>query len=241
MSFGKADVLIAIQARSNSTRFPRKIYQDIGEKRVLDHVIDQAMSASMYVNRYSRTKKINCSVAVLHPDGDDDVIKTFRREGLIMIAGSENNVLSRYVKAQSLTDADFVVRLTSDCPLMLDYVIAKHIHVAVLNDHDYVSNIEPDCRCVADGFDCEVISRQAMRWLSENAKNDSDREHVTPAIRRHRPKHLSQAFVSMKIDTSSMKMSVDTPEDLDRIRAYYHDRQKKHEAAVRLGLKIYEL
>lgn len=236
------EVLIAIQARSNSTRFPRKIFESIGDKSVLDHVIERAKSTAAHITRYTSKLKINCSVAVLHPDGDDELVRAFRSSGAILIAGSEEDVLSRYVHAQSLTDADYVVRLTSDCPLILDFVIAKHIHVACFNNYDYVSNVEEKCRSVADGFDCEVISRRALEWLNTNAKSASDREHVTTLIRSARPSNLSQAFISMKLDTSGMKMSLDTKEDLDRIRAYYHQRLGKMDIArAMFDRDVYEL
>lgn len=236
------EILIAIQARSNSTRFPKKIYEHIGDRRVLDHVIDRAKSTCEHIMKYTKKQNIRCQVAVLHPDDDDELVKTFRSSCAILIGGDEEDVLSRFVNAQRMTAADYVVRLTSDCPLMLDYVIAKHVHVATFNKYDYVSNIEEKCRFVADGFDCEVLSRQALEWLDNHATSASDREHVTTALRRIRPASLSQAFVSFKLDTSSMKMSVDTPEDLDRMREYYHQREHKMNVARRLfGKSVYEL
>lgn len=240
------EVLIAIQARSNSTRFPKKIYENIGDKRVLTHVIDTAKSTADHLMRYSTKVKIKCQVAVLHPADDTELVKTFRSSGAILIGGDENDVLSRYVSAQRMTGADYVVRLTSDCPLILDYVIAKHINIAAHNhfkeQFDYISNIEESCRFVADGFDCEVISKRALEWLDDAAVSASDREHVTTALRRLRPAGLNHAFVSMKMDTSSMKMSVDTPEDLERMRDYYHQREHKMTVARQMfGGAVYEL
>jgi spore coat polysaccharide biosynthesis protein SpsF len=225
------NVLIAIQARSNSTRFPKKIYENIGDLRVLDHVIDKANSAADHVNRFTTKMKIRCQVAVLHPVDDWELVKTFRSSRAMLIGGPEDDVLTRYVLAQEQTNADYVVRLTSDCPLILDFIIAKHIHVAAFNQYDYVSNVEESCRTIADGFDCEVISKNGLAWLDQFSDSAEDREHVTTLIRRLRPDHLKQAFVAFKLDSSHMKMSVDTKEDIERIRAYYHDLQHKNEIA----------
>ena len=237
------EVLIAIQARSNSTRLPKKIYETIGDRSVLDHVIDRAKSTANHITKYTSKLKINCQVAVLHPENDDELVKAFRGSGAILIAGEEDDVLSRYVRAQRLTDADYVVRLTSDCPLILDFVIAKHVHVASFNQYDYVSNVEESCRLIADGFDCEVLSRRALEWLDQNAKSKEDREHVSTLLRKHRPSNLSQAFISMKMDTSHMKMSVDTIDDLNRIRDYYHKRLGKMDVAKAMfgSGNVYEL
>lgn len=236
------EVLIAIQARATSQRFPKKIYEMIGRNRMLDHVVNQARSVADHIMRHTTKLSIRCSVAILHPDNDAELSSAFKSGGVMMISGPEQDVLSRYVKAQKLTAADYVVRLTSDCPLILDFVVSKHIHIAAFNGHDYVSNVEPLCRSVADGFDCEVISKKALEWLDKNATTAEDREHVTTALRRVRPPEIQQAFISSKIDTSSMKMSVDTPEDLDRIRSYFHEREHKTEIARKLfGKHVYEL
>jgi spore coat polysaccharide biosynthesis protein SpsF len=236
------EVLIAIQARSNSTRFPKKIYEQIGNRRVLDHVIECAKSTSEHIMRFTKTQNVRCQVAVLHPKDDHELVRAFNSSGVMLISGDEEDVLSRYVQAQRMTDADYVVRLTSDCPLMLDFVIAKHVQVATRNALDYVSNVDESCRFVADGFDCEVLSRKALHWLEMNAVSESDREHVTTAIRRERPPQLKQGIVTMKIDSSKMKMSLDTPEDLEVMRAYFHEREHKMNVARRqFGSNVYEL
>jgi len=227
-----ANVVIVIQARSNSTRFPKKIYELLGDKMVLQHVVDQALSSKLYVER-SVQKKIDCSVVVAHPEDDEQVKTTFKKCGAFLLGGSEKDVLSRYIKAQEQFRADYVVRLTSDCPLVLDFVISKHIHSAVYNDFDYISNVEEDIRLVFDGMDVEIMSKKAIEWLKDNATSAFDKEHVTTALRRERPKSLRFGFVSSKLDTSGMKLSLDTPEDLENIRSYYHSRESKIKAAER--------
>lgn len=243
MLSNEVKVLIAIQARSNSKRFPQKIYNMIGKKTVLQHVVDSAMSSKRYISMSTHKKKIDCNVAILHPNGDHQLITACKGRGVQLIGGEEENVLSRYLNAFEQMKPDYIVRLTSDCPLILDFVITKHINTAVLNELDYVSNVEESCRLAFDGLDCEVISGAAIEWLRENAKTDYDKEHVTTAIRRERPKELSQGFVSFKLDNSSLKLSLDTPEDLDRIREYYHKRELKMLEATKLfGRRfIYEL
>lgn len=226
-------VLIAIQARSNSSRFPQKIFQTIGKKMVLQHVIDQALSAKHYAERPNRKLTMKCEVAVLHPESDTQIPTLFRGKGATLISGSEGDVLSRYVKAQKITNADYIVRLTSDCPLILDFIISKHINTAVINSFDYVSNVDESCRLVFDGMDCEIMSKRALEWLDENAEMGPHREHVTTLIREKRPQHLKHGFISSKLDSSNMKLSLDTPEDLERIRKYYHERDFKLSLALK--------
>lgn len=234
-------ILIGIQARSGSTRFPGKIYEYVGSRRVLDHVIDRAFSAANHAMFYKKTKDIKAIVAVLHPHGDKRLTDTFRSSRAQLISGPEEDVLARYVIAQKMTEADYVVRLTSDCPLILEFLINKHINCALFNQHDYVNNVDEECRTIADGFDCEIMSAKALAWLDENAKGE-EREHVTLALRRHRPDHLSYGFVSSQLDSSSLKLSVDTTEDLDKIRAVHHTGEHRADAAKRIyGKAVYRI
>lgn len=227
-----ARVLIAIQARSTSKRFPGKIFESIGNKRVLDHVIEKANSAATHVNRHCKTP-MYCRVGLLIPYADKELYKNLKYSDCLIVEGPEDDVLARYIEAQRVTKADYIVRLTSDCPLLLDYVISKHINVCVLEGYDYVSNVEELCRTTADGFDCEILSKEALAWLGDHATGD-DREHVTPLLRRARPRELRQAVVMSKLDTSLMKMSLDTPEDLEEIRRYYHNLEQKKDTAQQL-------
>ena len=236
-------VLIGIQARSTSTRFPGKIFEQIGNKKTLEHVIDKAKSAKDYLQRFVKNMNINVNVAVLYPYGDKKIKDSFRHTNVTFIEGDEQDVLSRFISASKQFNADYTVRLTSDCPLILDFVINKHIRCAIFNDLDYVSNIEEECRQVADGLDCECLSKRAMNWLEDNVTDAHDKEHVTTMIRRVRPTELQQGFVSSKLDSTNLKLSLDTVDDLEVIRKYYHQREHKNEVAKKIFGRqfIYEL
>lgn len=244
----KVKVMIAIQARSGSTRFPGKIFQSIGNKTCLERVIMQAHSAKVHSEKSIKSFSLSCDVCVLIPENDQKMLDyaglakaTFPQ--VKFIVGDENDVLSRFYKAAKDIKPNYIVRLTSDCPLILDYIITKHINVIVHQNYDYVSNVEESCRQIADGFDCEALSMEALEWLNRHALDMEDREHVTTYLRSQKPTGFRQAFISMKLDTSNMKMSLDTQEDLERIRKYYHDHQFKIEKALKIfGSKhIYDL
>lgn len=244
-------VLIAIQARSTSKRFPQKIFQNIGNKSVLQRVIDVACGAKKHIERPSNKYKIKCIVVGLIPK-DDEQLKSYiinsravqKNNCEHVVLGDEENVFSRYSAAQAQFNPDYIVRITSDCPLLQDIIISKHINVAVINGVDYASNVDEKFRLIADGLDCEIISKKAMRWLEENNKTPHDLEHVTTAIRRVMPtKELRMAAIIPRIDTSNLKMSLDTPEDLDRMRSYHHILDFKQNEARRIygSRNVFEL
>lgn len=226
-------VLIGIQARSNSVRLPKKCFEPIGSKRLLDHVIDACTSAEKYLNRFTYKKNFTVNTALLIPEGD--MIKTgFASQKIEIIEGSELDVLSRFVKAQEQFKSDFVCRITGDCPLIPPFVISKHISLAVVSEYDYVSNVDEDCRLSLDGIDCEVVSKRMLAWLDLNAKTAAEREHVTIAARTNPPIWAKRGFTASFFDQSAIKLSVDTRDDLERVRQEYDRVGKKLHMADKL-------
>lgn len=207
----------------------------LGDKPILQHVIDACSKAAMYENKFSAKKNTLVQVAVLCPF-EDEITHSFRCK---VIEGPEDDVLSRYVQAAEKTNADYVVRITADCPLIPPYLISKHITAAVVNKHHYLSNVDERIRTSVDGVDCEVISKEALHWLNENAKDPVDREHVTTLIRRQPPGWANIGHVVSYLDLSGLKLSVDTPEDLDRVRQHYDKIQGAIESASLFANQIH--
>ena len=210
---------IIIQARSTSKRFPGKIHEKIGQKTILQMVIDVCNKAAAYVNSYTSRHGVVCGVALAIPEGDE-VSKLYSR--YTIISGDENDVLSRYKKAADKLGSDFIVRITSDCPLIPDFIICKAINFATRDGLDYLTNADPRYRTSPDGHDVEVISRKLLDWLNENA-NEGHREHVTSYLIKNRPSWAKCRNIVGYTDFSALKISVDTKEDLIRLQEM-HDK-----------------
>ncbi len=222
-------ILIGIQARSTSVRLPKKCFEPIGSKRLLDHVIQACQSAANYCNKYTYKNNYTVDVALLVPF-EDPIVVAFGSK-VEIYEGPELDVLERYAKVQSKLNPDYICRITGDCPLIPPYIISKHISLAVISKYDYVSNVDEECRLSLDGIDCEVISKKMMRWLAEEAKTPEEREHVTLKARKDPPSWAKRGHTSSFFDQSNIKLSVDTPEDLERVRKEYDRVYKKLQAA----------
>lgn len=214
MSFTR--VVIGIQARSTSQRLPGKVTEMLGDRSVLDHVLHACNQSAEYVNRNGRNGAI-VKTALCVPSGDP--ISEMQWPCSQVVMGPEHDVLTRYMRIFQWCEADYIVRITADCPLIPSFVITKHITCALMNDYDYVSNVDENCRTAADGMDCEVISRRLIKYADENAKSLRDREHVTTFIRSNPPSWIRRGMIINFLDLSNLKLSVDTQEDLDRVRA----------------------
>ncbi len=229
-------VIIAIQARSTSTRFPGKVFQKIDDKEVLQHVLDTAEESCIYINKYFPKNNVRVSSCLLVPF-NDEIVKRYSHK-CIIYQGDEHDVLSRYYSMNQEMKADYIVRITSDCPLLPSYLISKHINIAVKGLYDYVSNVDEQIRTSPDGHDVEVVSARCLDWLNQNAK-DNEREHVTLRIRHGSiPKHFKIAHVISYLDLSGIKISFDTPEDFENIKNEYFRVKKCISTAVdRYGQK----
>lgn len=237
---------IGIQARTSSTRLRGKILEKIGNRPIINHVINACRNSESYINRALKSlekdgKKepkivIYVETFLLIPEGD--AIKN-HSYGIDVIEGSEEDVLSRYMKLLTLSNADYIVRITSDCPLIPPYRIAKAINVAVRNNLDYVSNVDEDCRTAIDGHDVEVISKRCLEWVNNNAVELKDREHVTTFIRHNQlPSDFEVGVLIDHTDFSHIKHSVDTVADLEKVREEYSKVQEKiNKAELKYGRK----
>lgn len=222
-------VTIGIQARSTSSRLPGKVDRLLGSKTVLSHVISQCEQAAMVLNRYNDKNGLMVQTVVCVPEGDP--IKRNYGQDIKVIEGPEGDVLKRYRILSDQMRSDYVVRITSDCPLITDFIIHKHVTVAVKNRYDYLSNVDPRCRTSADGMDCEVISRKLLEWMDENATQPLEREHVTPMARENPPSWASRGFIINALNLSALKLSLDTLEDEEKIKAAYREVQERMQIA----------
>jgi len=204
-------IVSVVQARMGSTRLPGKALLEIASKPMLWHVI----------NRLAACRLIAETVIAI-PEGEkDDKLERFGRDnGIRIIRGSENDVLDRYYKAAVESDADIVVRITSDCPL-IDPVVTDSIIAAYLNDVqglDGANNVMD--RTYPRGLDTEVISAEALKKAWKLAEDKGDREHVTAYLYKHRDLFRLES-VKNKEDLSALRWTVDEKADLEFVRQIY--------------------
>jgi len=231
-----AEVLIGIQARSTSTRLPGKALEYVDRLTVTESVLDAGKSAVAYLNRKTTRSDIHAYVVLLIPYGDP---LRGAMSGNLVLEGPEDDVLSRYIRAYKEFNPNYIVRLTGDCPLIAPSIISKHINIAVMDEKDYVSNVWEDMRTYVDGLDVEVISARALLWLDEQATEKTDREHVTTYLRKNPPSWLKVGTVLAHIDLGDIKLSVDTPEELETVRKNRVGLNKKIDLARKRGHSVY--
>lgn len=203
------NIVAIIQARMASTRLPGKILADLAGQPLLCRVVSRAQQA-VTLHRVM--------VATTDQAADAAVTQLCQARGFACFRGSEQDVLDRYYQAARQYNADVVVRLTADCPLLDPAVIDRTVNTFLDGPYDYVSNTQPPT--FPDGLDTEVFSRTALEKAWREAQLASEREHVTPYIWKH-PGLFRLGSVKHTPDLSSLRWTVDEPADLEFVRRVY--------------------
>ena len=203
--------ILITQARTGSTRFPNKIMQEIDKKSLLE----------IHLERLNQCKNISKIIVATTIKAEDNIIyKKATSWGFSVTRGSELDVLDRFYQSVKDENADWIVRVTSDCPLIDPVLVDEVIGFVQERDADYGSNglIEH----FPDGQDVEVFKFAALKIAWKNAKLVSEREHVTPYIRNNANGRGDNLFTSINYpcaaDYSKIRMTVDEVQDFELIK-----------------------
>ena len=165
---------------------------------------------SIHINRIKKAKKINSIIIATTNKKNDDVIKQQADKlNVNCFRGDEDDVLDRFYQAAKIHNPDYVVRLTSDCPLIDPILIDEIIKATISSNVDYCSNTLIES--YPDGQDIEVFTFSALKKAWKESVLKSEREHVTPFMKKN--------FKSINIHSNNMefnkvRMTVDEPNDL---------------------------
>lgn len=200
-------VLLITQARFGSSRLPGKILKLIGDETIL----------SLHLKRLKKSKKCDYFiVATTNEPESAEIEKVAFENGFDAYKGSLDDVLDRFYQIVVQKDVEFVVRVTSDCPLVdpsiIDLIIETIVNAEALT---YV-HTSPD---FPDGFDVEAFRSSELIEAWHHAKKRSEREHVTPYIRN---KAIQQGtykqYQAVTEKYKNIRLTVDEPVDLNAIR-----------------------
>ncbi len=193
-----------IQARMGSSRLPGKVMKEILGKPVLWHLI----------NRLRCSQLIDKIVIATTDEAEDEPILGLAQEmGIDSFAGSEEDVLDRYYQVAKKYGAEVVVRITADCPL-IDPEITDRIIKHYLDNRDKLDYAHTGLS-FPDGLDTEIFSFNALETAWHEATLASEREHVTPYIKKSGKFRIDT--VQCEEDLSHMRWVVDEEKDFQLV------------------------
>jgi spore coat polysaccharide biosynthesis protein SpsF len=227
--------LAIIQARMGSSRLPGKVLLDIGGEPMLVRVVERTRRAG---------NLSGVLVATTDDPSDDPVAKLCMERGYTFHRGSVQDVLDRYYHASHSQNADVVVRITADCPVIDPTVIDRTVDAFLGNlkpqdeilsrrsssldirpaegAYDFAANRLPPPfhRTYPIGLDVEVCSVSALDFAWEHAAEKHEREHVMPYLYETAGR-FNVLLVNYETDLGSLRWTVDTPQDLELLRRLY--------------------
>ena len=121
MKTSNRKTVLAVDDKLENLKFLMKYLED---KLVLDHVIDRLQKS-----KYARQVIICTSTK----KEDDSIQEHCQKKNIKCFRGSELNVLERYYETTTFYKSDYIVRVTSDCPLVdpkyIDLMIEKYFEL----------------------------------------------------------------------------------------------------------------
>ena len=228
----RAKIVAIIQARMASSRLPDKVLLQIGNQPMLVWVVERAW----------RAKTVAEVIIATTTDPSDDAIQALCQErGYPFYRGSAFDVLDRYYQAARQSQADVIVRLTADCPLidpnLIDEAVTAFItsappdsplappnsQLATPNSHypyDFIANRLPPPwgRTYPIGLDIEVCAFSGLELAWKEATLPHQREHVMPFF-YEQPERFRIRLLNHPVDYGYLRWTVDTAQDLELVRA----------------------
>jgi spore coat polysaccharide biosynthesis protein SpsF len=190
-----------------STRLPGKVLLEVAGRTLLGHLIA----------RLRRCETLAATaVATTAEPSDDVLVEACQALGVPVVRGSTNDVLDRYVQAARTLQADVVVRVTADCPLMAPAEVDRVVRAFQQSGADYCANQMPGHQRLPLGYAVEVMNVAALERAHREAREPYQREHVTPYLyagtcRTH--------WAEPAIDAPDLRVTVDTPADFQVVQA----------------------
>ena len=224
----KPRVIAIIQGRMSSSRLPGKILAEIAGQPMLQRVF----------TRTSRAGAVTETIFATTTDASDDPVAEYCDfSGIPFTRGSLYDVLDRYYQTAKQAKADFVVRVTADCPVIDPALIDQVVNTLLEDDYDFVCNRLPPpwSRTYPIGLDVEACTFKALENAWREAREPQHREHAMPYFYEgveltHQsrtleigvsPRGYRIALLQYTTDFGEYRWTVDTAEDLEFMRQVY--------------------
>lgn len=219
-------VVAIIQARMNSTRLPGKTLMNINGKTIIEHIVE----------RVAKSQGVD-KVVVATSDSvqDNQLAEYLQGKRIEYFRGSENDVLERYYLAAKKYNADLIVRICGDQPLVDPLAIEMTLKKVEEDSFTYCKHEQG----WPDGTGCEIFSFSSLEKAQKRCNNDFEREHINPFFLNNKNKFkIKTVDAPLEIQSPTSHLAIDTPEDFTRIKTILKQFNKNEFIELKKVLKI---
>jgi spore coat polysaccharide biosynthesis protein SpsF len=167
-------IISTIEARMTSSRLPGKPLLKANNKTMLEHIVDRLKSVDL-IDEIVLATTVN--------NQDDPLVEEAKRLDISFDRGDEDNVMKRVIDAGDSANAEVLVEITGDCPIIDPSIIKQSIEIFISNQYDYVSNGR--IRSYPDGMDTQVFLLDSLKKSYSMTSSQLDYEHVSLHLRNN--------------------------------------------------------
>jgi spore coat polysaccharide biosynthesis protein SpsF len=205
-------LIVIIQARSSSKRFPNKVLFKINKIPLILHII----------NRIKLSKKVKKIAVATSTDKTDDKLVYFLKKNKINYKrGSLKNVALRLYGLAKKEKVKYFLRISGDSPLIDPKIIDRAIILfSKKKNFDIITNVFP--RTYPSGQSVEIIKTKLLKDYLPSM-NLFEKEHVTAFFYSNSKKFNIINFKNDNIRRyiKNKKLSVDVKSDIKKILKFF--------------------
>ena len=203
----RLEFAVIIEARSNSSRLPRKHLKKVFNKTIIEYMIERLKNSKLL-------EDIVVSTTVNKTD--DELVKLLKKNDIKYFRGSENDVLFGVLETAEFYNIKNIVEIPGDCPLIDPYYVDLYIGEFKKKKIDYLSS--GLSKNFPNGFEVQIFPTKILRDVSKKTNCEIDREHVSLFIYNN-PDLYKIHSVESPFDRKykSIKLTLDTKKDLKLI------------------------
>ena len=177
----------------------------------------------LMIERVKRVKNINKIIlATTNKKCDIELVEIAKKQGIDFFCGSENDVLSRVLKAAQKFSVDVIISLQGDSVLIDPKCVDEALSFFLNNKFDYVSSALSNTFPI--GMETQVFKRSVLEKVAKLTKNPVDREHVTLFIYKN-PQifKISGIKALKKFRRPELNLVLDEKKDFELIKIIFEN------------------
>ena len=193
-----------------SVRFPGKVLAPLCGRPVIAHVLGQVQAV---------VPAQRIAVATSLEPSDDPLAGYVERLGISVFRGSLDDVVDRFQRCLLAYPCEWFFRVCADSPFLDATLAHRFLAESAAPGVDLVTNIWPR-RTFPHGQSLELVRSSTFAGLNSAELSPEEREHVTHVYYRYPQRFRIVSVAAADPSASDLRLSVDVPEDLERLREY---------------------
>ena len=202
------DTHIIIQARMNSSRLESKMAIKLGDKKIIEWVLERLKPIE---------GKFKIILATTTHPADNELVKISKKYYIDYFRGSTNNLLKRFLDCAKTYNTKRIIRVCADNPFIDPEYIKKLVSFDNYKfDYCYNNLSRHENDYFPDGFGAELFNIETLKYIHNNTSEKEDLEHLPNYIFKN-PKLFKIGAPDCEISDRypNLKFDIDNQQDLE--------------------------